>query len=143
MNWLLIKNSFFVAGFITVLAVSVGFVVALWLTALGARSRNLFLVFSLMALALPPFLVTNCWLHFLGHTGVWRGWLPLDIFSLGGAVLIISLLLWPICLFSVLSAWKRLQPSQLESDPALTGWSLVRALLFPMARTSLIQAALL
>ena len=83
MNWLLIKNSFFVAGLTTVLAVSLGFVAALWVTGLQARSRNFFLALALMALALPPFLVTNCWLHFLGHTGVWRGWLPFGTGTIG------------------------------------------------------------
>ena len=72
-----------------------------------------------MALALPPFLVTNCWLHFLGLAGVWRGWLPLNIVSLGGTVWILSLLTWPITLLMVLSAWQRLEPSQLESDVAV------------------------
>jgi len=143
MNWLLIKNSFFVAGLTTALAVSVGFVAALWLTALGARSRNLFLALALMALALPPFLVTNCWLHFLGHTGVWSGWLPFDIFSLGGSVWILTLLTWPITLLMVWSAWTQLEPSQLESDPAVTGWTLIRAILWPIGRPAVVQAAVL
>jgi ABC-type Fe3+ transport system permease subunit/sugar lactone lactonase YvrE len=143
MNWLLIKNSFFVAGLTTVLAVSLGLVAALWVTSLGARSRNLFLAFVFMALALPPFLVTNCWLHFLGHTGVWRGWLPFDIFSLGGSVWILTLLTWPITLLLVWSAWTQLEPSQLESDPAVTGWTLIRGILLPIGRPALAQAAVL
>src|SRR5882672_3903680 len=143
MNWLLIKNSFFVAGFITVLAVSVGFVVALWLTALEARSRNLFLAMAVMALVLPPFLVTNCWLYFLGHTGVWRAWLPFDIFSLGGSVWILTLLTWPITLLMVWSAWTQLESSQLESDPVVTGWTLIRAILWPIGRPAVVQAAVL
>jgi len=36
------------------------------------------------SLALPPFLVTNCWLDLLGYTGLWRRWLPLNIISVGG-----------------------------------------------------------
>jgi ABC-type Fe3+ transport system permease subunit len=143
MNWLLIKNSFFVAGLTTVLAVSLGLVAALWVTGLGTRSRNLFLAFAFMALALPPFLVTNCWLHFLGHTGVWRGWLPFDIFSLGGSVWILTLLTWPITLLMVWSAWTQLEPSQLESDPAVTGWTLIRGILLPIGRPALAQAAVL
>ena len=92
MNWLLIRNSFFVAGLTTLLAVTFGFLAAPWVTSLERRWRNLLLAMAVMALALPPFLVTNCWLHFLGHTGVWRGWLPFDIFSLGGSVWILTLL---------------------------------------------------
>jgi ABC-type Fe3+ transport system permease subunit/DNA-binding beta-propeller fold protein YncE len=143
MNWLLIKNSFFVAGLTTVLAVSLGFVAALWVTGLQARSRNFFLALALMALALPPFLVTNCWLHFLGHTGVWRGWLPFDIFSLGGSVWILTLLTWPITLLLVWSAWTQLESSQLESDSAVYGWTLIRAILWPIGRPAIAQAAVL
>jgi ABC-type Fe3+ transport system permease subunit/DNA-binding beta-propeller fold protein YncE len=143
MNWLLIKNSFFVTGLTTVLAVSLGLMAALWVTSLGTRSRNLFLALAVMALVLPPFLVTNCWLHFLGHTGVWRGWLPFDIFSLGGSVWILTLLTWPITLLVVWSAWTQLESSQLESDSAVAGWALVRAILFPIARPAIAQAAVL
>src|SRR5207248_6594779 len=73
----------------------------------------------------------------------WRSWLPLSIFSMGGTVWILSLLLWPITLLAVVSAWQKLQPSQLESDPVVSGWPLIHALLVPVARTALVQAALL
>jgi ABC-type Fe3+ transport system permease subunit/DNA-binding beta-propeller fold protein YncE len=143
MNWLLVKNSFFVAGLTTLLSVSVGFVAALWLTAVEARSRNWFLAVAVMALVLPPFLVTNCWLHFLGHTGVWRTWLPFDIFSLGGSVWILTLLTWPITLLMAWSAWTQLEASQLESDSAVSGWTLIRRILWPIGRPALTQAAVL
>ena len=53
------------------------------------------------------------------------------------------LLTWPITLLSVLGAWRRLEPSQLESDPLVTGLALLRGLLFPLARGALAQAAVL
>lgn len=143
MNWLLLKNSFFVAGLTTLLAVALGFAAALWAASLEARSRNWFLALAVMALALPPFLVTNCWLQFLGHSGVWRGWLPFDIFSLGGSVWILTLLTWPITLLAVWSAWTQLEPSQLESDSAVVGWTLVRAILWPIGRGAVALAAVL
>ena len=143
MNWLLLKNSLLVAGLTTLLAVSFGFLAALWLAGLERRWRHRLLAVAVMALALPPFLVTNCWLHFLGYAGVWRGWLPLNIVSPGGTVWILSLLTWPITLLMVLSAWHRLEPSQLESDVAVSGWWLIRGLLWPLAQTALAQAAVL
>jgi ABC-type Fe3+ transport system permease subunit/DNA-binding beta-propeller fold protein YncE len=143
MNWLLLKNSMLVGGLTTLLAVGFGFVAALWLAGLERRWRNRVLALAVMALALPPFLVTNCWLHFLGYGGAWRSWLPLNIVSLGGTIWILSLLTWPITLLMVLSAWQRLEPSQLESDLAVSGWWLIRGLLWPLGRAGLAQAAVL
>ena len=125
-----------------VLAVFFGLITALWLATLEARGRNAFLALAIVALALPPFLVTNCWLDLLGETGAWRAWLPLNVFSLGGTVWILSLMLWPITTLLVLSGWRRLEASQLECDPALTGFALVRVLLLPMACGELALAAL-
>src|SRR5260221_1445988 len=143
MNWTLLRNSLLASGGATLLAVVIGFTTALWLLALGRTWRNRLLAGAGVALVLPPFLVTNCWLHFVGLTGVWHGWLPLNIYSLGGTIWILALLTWPIPLFAALSAWRRLESAQLESDPALSGDAFVRWLLWPMARVSLGQAAAL
>ncbi len=143
MNWTLLKNSLLVGGLTALLAAVLGFVAALFLAGLEERWRNRLMAVAVMALALPPFLVTNCWLHFLGPAGVWRAWVPLNIVSLGGTIWILSLLTWPITLLMVLSAWCRLEPSQLESDMAVRGWWLIRGLLWPLARTALGQAAVL
>ena len=143
MNWFLLRNSLLVSSFTTLLAGSLGLVAALWLAGLGKRWRFRILAVAILSLALPPFLVTNCWLDLLGYTGLWRRWLPLNIISVGGTIWILSLLLWPITLLAVLSAWQRLEPAQLESDMVVTGWSLIRALLLPLAGPALLQAALL
>lgn len=50
---------------------------------------------------------------------------------------------WPIPLFFVLASWRRLEQSQLEIDPLLTGNSLIKLLLIPTARTAIVQAAVL
>jgi ABC-type Fe3+ transport system permease subunit/DNA-binding beta-propeller fold protein YncE len=143
MNWALFQNSLLVSALTTALSVAFGLVAALWLAGLERGWRVRWLMVAVAALCLPPFLVTNCWLHYLGHGGVWRRWLPLDIYSLGGTVWILALLTWPITLLAVLSAWQRLEPAQLESDMAVTGLALVRGLLLPLARGSLAQAAVL
>jgi ABC-type Fe3+ transport system permease subunit/DNA-binding beta-propeller fold protein YncE len=143
MNWLLLKNSLLVSGLTMVLAGFFGFISALWLMGLGRRSRMFMLALAILSFALPPFLVTNCWLDLVGPVGVWRKWLPVNICSLSGTVWILSLLLWPITSFAVLSAWQKLQVAQLESDLALRRWALIRALLLPLSRGSLTQAAVL
>jgi ABC-type Fe3+ transport system permease subunit/DNA-binding beta-propeller fold protein YncE len=143
MNWPLLLNSLLVSGFATLLSMALGFFAALFLGGLAGRWRYLLLALAAIALAMPPFLVVNCWLHYLGFAGVWRGWLPFNIFSLGGTVWILALLTWPISFFATASSWNQLESAQLESDPAVTGWSLVRGLLFPVARSGLALAAVL
>src|SRR5512144_1717636 len=121
MNWLLVKNSLLVSGGAALLASSLGFAAALWLAGMSRGARRLFTALAIVTLALPGFVVTNCWLFFLGQTGIWRGWLPFNIMSLGGTVWILGLMLWPIPLLSVLGAWQRLEPQLLESDMAVRG----------------------
>ena len=141
MNWTLLENSLLLSALTALLAAAIGFLAALFLAALESRWRRWLIGIAVLALALPPFLVTGCWLHLLGLTGIWRSWLPLNIYSLGGAVWILSLMLWPITLLLTLAAWQGLEPGQLESDPSLTGWPLVRWLLVPVARNALAQSA--
>jgi ABC-type Fe3+ transport system permease subunit/sugar lactone lactonase YvrE len=143
MNWHLLQNSLVLAGTTTALAMGFGLVAALWLATLEARGRTVFLALAIVALALPPFLVTNCWISLLGETGGLRQWLPFGIYSLGGTIWILSLLLWPITLFAGLAAWRRLEAAQFECEPAMTGFALLRWLLLPGAKGELALAAVL
>ena len=143
MNWPLLQNSLLVAASATALALGFGLMAALWLATLEARWQNVFLTLAVVALALPPFLVTNCWISLLGETGTLRASLPLKIYSLGGTIWILALLLWPITLFATLAAWRRLEAAQLECEPALSGFALLRWLLLPVARGELALAAVL
>ena len=142
-NWLLLKNSLLVATGTTLLAAALGLFCALWATGMSKRRQHVFLALAGAAFCLPPFLVTNCWLHFLGNTGVWRSWLPFNIYSLAGATWILGLLNWPISFFAFWSAWRRLQTGQIECEPWLRGWSLFRYLLWPISRNPVRLALLL
>ena len=143
MNWALLKSSLLVSGGTMLLAPSLGLVAALFVAGLPRGWQKVSIGLGLLVLAMPPFVVTDCWLYLLGPTGVWRGWLPLDIMSLGGAVWILSLMLWPISMLAALAAWNRLEPRLLESDMAVRGRLLIRYVLFPLARGSVAQAAVL
>src|ERR1051326_3064155 len=112
MTWTLLRNSLLVAGLAAALAMAAGFLTALVAAGMERPWRRALVGGAILVLALPPFLVTGCWLHLLGLTGVWRGWLPLEIYSLGGAVWILALMLWPIPLLLVLGAWQRVEPAQ-------------------------------
>jgi len=143
MNFSLLLNSLLVSGLTTLFAGVLGFLAALMLAASGKRVRQALLLAAVIALVLPPFLVTNCWLELLGNNGAWRGWLPLNIYSLGGAVWLLTLLTWPLTTLLTLGAWSRLEAPQLEADSMIRGWPLIRGLLWPMARGAVGQAAVL
>jgi ABC-type Fe3+ transport system permease subunit len=143
MNWLLLKNSLVVAGATTAVSVAVGSIAALWLCGLSAKWRRLWLSLAVVSAALPPFLVTNTWLDLAGQGGVLRNWLPVSIYTIKGTVWILALVLWPLSSIFVLGALQKIQPHQLEADPLLRGWPLIRWLLLPVSRPALAQAAVL
>ncbi|MBI2950325.1 MAG: ABC transporter permease subunit [Verrucomicrobia bacterium] len=143
MNWTLLQNSLLVSALATLLAVTLGSASALWIAALDRRWRAGFLGVAAIALALPPFLVTSCWLHLLGHTGILKAWLPVSIYSRWGTIWILALMTWPIALFLVLGAWQKIERGYLESEPGLHGWPMIRWLLLPLARSALGVAGVL
>jgi ABC-type Fe3+ transport system permease subunit/sugar lactone lactonase YvrE len=143
MNWPLLYNSLVVSGAATFCAVIGGAWAALWFVGLRGWARKFFVGAAVVALVLPPFLVTNCWISLLGETGVWRKWLPFNIYTLGGAVWVLALLNWPIAFLFVSAAWQKVQAAQLETDPYLERSALLRWLLLPMAGTALRQSAIL
>jgi ABC-type Fe3+ transport system permease subunit/streptogramin lyase len=141
MNWTLLQNSLLVSLGSTLIAVSLGAFVALWVAGLPAKGRLLVLGAAACSMALPPFLVTNCWLQFFGPSGSFRSWLPFDVVSLSGTVWILSLLFWPVPMFAAWGALQRLEPGLLEADLALRGKYLLRFLLWPLTRNALLQGA--
>ncbi len=143
MNWPLVCNSLLVSGASAFLAVLGGALAALWFASCAGRARGLFLAAAVVSLVLPPFLVVNCWIELLGERGIWREWLPANIYSMGGAIWTLLLLNWPISFLFVTAAWRRIQAAQLEADPRLEGRFLLRCLLLPLARTALVQSSIL
>ena len=143
MAWSLFQNSLLVGGMTTLFSGALGFVVAVTLKSMEQRWRSWLLPVTVVALVLPPFLVTNCWLDLLGNNGAWRSWLPFNLYSFGGAVWLLTLLYWPVTTLFVLGAWSQLEAPQLEIEPLMRGGLLVRHLLWPMGRVAAGQAAVL
>src|SRR5262245_11728368 len=90
-----------------------------------------------LALALPSFLVTNCWLDFLGANSARGARLLIPLESPTGAAGVMSLLLWPLPALMAVGALRRLDGPLLEVEPALRGFKLVRCLLWPAARPAI------
>lgn len=143
MNWTLLTNSLLVAGAATLLAAALGLAVALALASVWRTVRAGLLALCVAVLVLPSFLVTNSWIDLLGVNGALRHWLPLEIYSLPGAVWILALLLWPVSALGIFSAWQKLDAAHLELDPGLRGASLLRFLLLPAAKSALVISAVI
>lgn len=141
MNWLLLQNSLLVATSATVVSLLLGAAVAVTCLCLAPRLRWLLLATAAVAFALPPFLVTNCWLELFGLNGSMRDLVPASIMSLGGTVLILSLLHWPLTTGLLVAAWSRADKAVLESDPLFRGPAVMRWILWPSAKPALRVAA--
>jgi iron(III) transport system permease protein len=114
---------------------------AVVLSIAGPIVRQWILALAVAVLALPSFLVTNCWIDLLGVNGILHRALPVNMFSLPGAVWILALLFWPIPALAVWSAWRKLEPVHFEIDPLLRGWRLCRLVLAPAAKPQLVLSA--
>src|SRR4029453_13902266 len=108
MNWRLLLNSATVSAATALLAGAAGFLVALRMATTGPGMRRLLQGSTLMTLALPPFLVIKNWVELLSPNGALRGWLPMEIHSLGGTIAVLSVMFWPISAWLTLGALARI-----------------------------------
>jgi ABC-type Fe3+ transport system permease subunit/DNA-binding beta-propeller fold protein YncE len=143
MNWTLFKHSILLAYGVAKMSLTLGALCAIWAQTLGRRGNFIVTALAAITLALPPFLVANTWMHYFGMTGIWRKWIDFDIYSWGGAILLMVLLLWPVTFFLVRATLSRLETERLEADSLLKGWRLIRWVLFPHLRNTLAVASLL
>ena len=143
MNWTLFKHSVLLALAVATIAVVAGAVCAIWAQCLKSRGNFIVTALAAISLALPPFLVANTWMHFFGLQGVWRKWIDFDLYSWGGAILLMALLIWPVTFFLVHAALSRLETERIEADPLLKGWRMIRFVLIPHLRGTLAVASVL
>ena len=140
MNWTLLQNSFVVAASSAVLATLFGAAFALFAAALSGTLRRLAIAAAVIALVLPPFLVTNTWLQYFGLAGICRPYFDFNLYSLPGTVILITLSLWPVAFLLMLGSILRLQSVYLEQEPFLRGASFFKYLLWPTCRASVAQS---
>jgi ABC-type Fe3+ transport system permease subunit/DNA-binding beta-propeller fold protein YncE len=143
MNWIVLQNSFLLATAVAALAVFGGTICAIWAQSLSRRTSFAVTALAATALALPPFLVANTWMHFFGLNGVWRKFIAFDLYSWAGATLLMMLLIWPVTFFLVRAALSRLETERTEVDPLLKGARLMRWVVLPHLRSALTVSALL
>ena len=137
MNISLWWHSFAVAIGAWAVALLAGLAMAVTVATAGPALRRWGCAAGAVTLALPPFLPANCWLEI---TAAWRSTIGAEasaIAMLPLTAMVLGLGLWPVTLFLVLGAWRKLEAIVLEAEPNLRGWSLVRWVLWPAARSAL------
>jgi iron(III) transport system permease protein len=127
----------------------VGTAVAWLVTMCRFPLRPLFVWASLLPLAMPGYIVAYAYVDFLSYAGPLQTWLrgvfgwtsPADywfpeIRSLGGAVFILSMVLYPYVFLTARTSFIRQPATQLEVARALgrTPWGAFRAVALPLAR---------
>src|SRR4051812_30180596 len=143
MNWSILKHSLLLAYGVAKMSLLLGSLCAIWAQTLGRRANFAVTALAATTLALPPFLVANTWMHFFGLAGVWRKWIDFDLYSWGGAILLMVLLLWPVTFFLIRASLSRLETERIEADPLLRGWKLIRWVLWPHLRGALGTASVI
>ena len=140
----LLKNSLLLAAFTTLVCLALGLAGATALLTLSRGWRHALLGTALLALVLPPFLVTNCWMDIADalHFGLDREGM-FTLYSMTGSVWILGGLTWPVTLLLVWGAWHRLEPSHLEQDAALCGWEVMRWVFWPLGRDAVILSTVI
>ncbi len=133
-------NSVLLALLASGLCVIFGGVASLWLASLRGARRNLIWAASLLPLMLPPFLLVGTWIGMAGKQGWLSAWLPFEIYSFSGTVLLLFLAYWPVMTLFASSALSALPKSLLELDGGLQGRALVRKVLLPLIRPALLLA---
>ena len=140
MNWPLFQNSMLVAGSSAIVATLIGFAFALFAAGLQPNLRRLAIAVAVVALVLPPFLVTNTWLQYFGLAGLWKPHVNFNLYSLPGTVLLITLSLWPVAFLLILGALMRIQPLYLEQEPLLRGGALLKYILWPSCQSAVLYS---
>lgn len=100
-------------------------------------------VFSVVALAMPPFVVANCWLEIsqaLRGAGTFPGSSAIGLVLTS---LVLGLMLWPVFAGLAITAWQAIPVALIEAEPRLRGWRFQRDLLWPAARPAMTQAAVI
>ena len=127
----------------------VGTAVAWLVTMCRFPLRPLFLWASLLPLAMPGYIIAYAYVDFLSYAGPLQTWLrglfgwksPADywfpeIRSLGGAIVVLSMVLYPYVFLTARASFIRQPATQLEVARALgrSPWGAFRAVALPLAR---------
>ncbi|MDG1890837.1 MAG: hypothetical protein P8L18_05950 [Verrucomicrobiota bacterium] len=142
MSFELIFNTFVLTVGVSLTASLTGVMTALGASLTSPRIRKAMVVASILNLVLPQFLVLMWWMGLFGEAGTLRPWVHWNLYSLPGAIWIMTLLYWPIPFMCVLGSIERIPRSMLEVDPFMRNIHFCRHLLWPNTKPALMTATM-
>ncbi len=150
-----IQNSLILASLVAVIAVTAGTVLSWAVSRTDMPGRNVIRLLTLASFVTPSFLGATAWIFLAAPNAGWfnRGWValtgaargPFNIYSLGGAIFVISLYSYPYT-FAFVSSALELIPSEMERSAAQLGAGWLRIawrITLPLVRPAIIAGALL
>lgn len=149
-----IKNTFYVATGVTLLAVMLGGGLAWVLTRTDIPFKRGFRMLILLTFAIPSYILAVAWIELLGRNGFINNILyskihlidaPLNIYSLEGIILIMALHIFPL-VFMTLTAALRMNDATLEMAAWLAGAGRLKTLFtitLPLILPSILSVSLL
>jgi iron(III) transport system permease protein len=150
-----IRNSLLIAVAVAVIATAVGTVLSWAVSRTDMPGRNLIRISTFAAFATPSFLGATAWIFLAAPNSGWlnRAWIalsgaqrgPFDVYSVTGAIFVISLYSYPYT-FAFASSALEMIPSDMERAAALLGarWPKITwRITLPLVRPALIAGALL
>jgi iron(III) transport system permease protein len=150
-----VRNSLILASLVSVIAVTLGTVVAWAVSRTDVPGRGAICMLVFAAFVTPSFLGATAWIFLAAPNSGWlnRGWValtgaahgPLNIYSLAGAIFVIAMYSYPYA-FAFVSSSLELVPSDMERSAALLGADWLRTtwrITLPLVRPAIIAGALM
>jgi len=153
-NLIALWNSLYVGINVTLLAVLIGAGMAWLTTRTNLPFKQSFRAFVFLTFITPPYIGTIGWIQLFGQDGYINRLLmqvfnltnpPVNVYSLGGIITVMTIYLYPLAFWAAASAFERVNPV-LEDAAASSGsmrWLVLTTITLPLISPSIFSIAIL
>jgi iron(III) transport system permease protein len=151
-QWTLVRHSFALAAWTTILATAAGLPLGILLGRTDLPLRHVFVLLFSIPLAAPPYVTAVSWLAILGRQGLLAtslgpavaGWTATQFFGLPGCALVLVATFLPIPMLLAMVHSRTVNPRLEEAGRLVTGWTeVLRRITVPLILPGVLLAATL
>ncbi len=151
-QWTLLKQSFTLSFYTTLLAMGVGLPLGILLSKSDLPLRRIFTVLFCLPLLLPPYITAVAWFNILGREGLLARGFGLKaaeltsswLFGLPGCVFMLVTIFMPIVMLLTMTYLKTINPGLEEAARLVARWGVVlKSITIPMILPGVLLAAIL